>query len=115
MYVLVLVVKKNKAITCKNSSTNVLAFADGVTLSSGASYDMTAELGEKAELEIVLTNLSTTTALWFYTNKNDWNVSTYNSGSRNFQLIKKIKYCLHGVSARSWTSRWSWFLSYRLL
>lgn len=76
MYVLVLVVKKNKAITYKNSSTNVLAFADGVTLSSGASFDMTAEWGEKAELKIVLTNLSTTTALWFYTNKNDWNVST---------------------------------------
>jgi|TARA_R110000737_G_scaffold324995_1_gene338169 hypothetical protein len=78
--------KKNKAITYDNFSSNILQIDESTTLISGEAYTMSASLGKKAKLKIVLTNLSTTSAIWFYSLGSDknWQISDYSGVTQEF-------------------------------
>ena len=69
---------------------NVLALADNSNLLSGSDYSFCAELGKKAELKIVITNLSGPGgggpgAVWFYTSVNGWTVGSYSAENQQFE------------------------------
>lgn len=63
---------------------NVLALADNSSLTSVNGYSLCAELGKKAELKVVITQLSGS-GVWFYADKNGWTVSSYSGGSQQFE------------------------------
>ena len=71
---------------------NVLAIANNTNLSNGSDYSFCAELGKKAELKIVITNLSGPGsggpgAVWFWQNGSDdgWTVGNYSGDAQQFE------------------------------
>jgi len=63
---------------------NVLSLADGAVLNNPDGYSMSAELGKDAELRVVLTNLSTNNAVWFWGDQNGWRVTDYENSTQEF-------------------------------
>ncbi len=85
--------EKKLSITYPSSGTygeNVLALSDNSSLIDINGYSLCAELGEKAELKIIITHLSGT-GEWFYADKNGWTVNSYSGGSQYFQSNKDGK------------------------
>jgi hypothetical protein len=75
---------------------NLLSIADSSTLNSINGYSLAAELGKKAELKIVITNLSASGtsgpgAVWFYAEGVGWLVSDYTNSSQQFESTKDGK------------------------
>jgi hypothetical protein len=63
---------------------NVLALADSSSLTDINGYSLCAELGKKAKLKIIITQLSGS-GVWFYTDENGWTVNSYVGGSQQFE------------------------------
>lgn len=63
---------------------NVLALADNSSLTDINGYSLCAELGKKAELKIIITQLSGSGA-WFYADENGWTVNSYVGGTQQFE------------------------------
>ena len=88
--------EKNLLITYPTNGSfgeNVLALTDNTNLLSGSDYSFSAELGKKAELKIVITNLSgpggaSPGAVWFYTSENGWVVGSYSTENQQFESNK---------------------------
>lgn len=87
IFVLLFSCKKTKEITYPTTmeyGDNVLAIETD-TISNLVNYSFGAELGKKASLKVVLTNLSIQTnpslskPVWFYSNEQGWVVSDYSS------------------------------------
>jgi hypothetical protein len=75
---------------------NVLSLDDNSTLNSVNGYSLCAELGKKAELKIVITNLSVAGtsgpgAVWFYAQEDGWLISDYTDNSQQFESNKDGK------------------------
>ncbi|MBL1279203.1 MAG: hypothetical protein COA33_002985 [Fluviicola sp.] len=74
--------KKNKSITypiAGEFGENIMVKTTGDSLSSINTYSLTAELGKKADLKVVITNQSLSNEIWFYTSANGWSISEYSS------------------------------------
>ena len=74
--------------TCSNGE-NILAMNNYDTLSTLSDYSLCADLGKKATLKVIVTNLSTEAPgtpepVWFYTNENGWSVSEYVNKQQTF-------------------------------
>ncbi len=68
---------------------NILSLQDSDTINGSADYSLAAELGKKAELKIILTNLSSQvgggpSSTWFYADGNGWTVSDYSNDQQEF-------------------------------
>ncbi|HOY31386.1 MAG TPA: hypothetical protein PKW80_05870 [Bacteroidales bacterium] len=68
---------------------NILSLQDSDTITSSTDYSFAAELGKKADLKIILTNLSGQAGVgpsstWFYAEGNGWSVSDYSSDQQEF-------------------------------
>jgi hypothetical protein len=91
--------EKKLSITYPTSGTygvNVLSLEDNSTLNNGNGYSLCAELGKKAELKIIITNLSSTGtsgpgAGWFYAQGDGWLISDYTNDSQQFESNKDGK------------------------
>ncbi len=78
--------KKSKEISFPTTGSfgeNILLKNNGDSLSNISSYSLTADLGRKAELKIIITNQSLSNETWFYTSVDGWEVSDY-SGKQTF-------------------------------
>lgn len=80
--------KKDYSITYQYPGVNLLYIPDSTTIISGDYYTLSATLGKDAELKIVMTNLSTTSALWFYSPQDHFTVSPYKKGVQEFTTTK---------------------------
>lgn len=74
--------------TCSNGE-NILAMNTLDTLSTQSDYSLCADLGKKASLKVIITNLSTELPgtpepVWFFTNENGWTVSEYVNKQQTF-------------------------------
>jgi hypothetical protein len=72
---------------------NILSIPNGDTISSSSFFSLAAELGKRADLKIVMTNLSgqiseSPTIMWFYGEGNGWSVGEYDSNKQEFIPIK---------------------------
>jgi hypothetical protein len=68
---------------------NILTLQDSDTIASSIDYSLVAELGKKADLKIIFTNLSGQvgggpSSTWFYAESNGWTVSDYSSNKQEF-------------------------------
>lgn len=68
---------------------NVLSIPNGDTISSTSYFSMAAELGRRAELKIVITNLpvqpgGSPISNWFYSDENGWSISQYSNDKQEF-------------------------------
>lgn len=70
---------------------NVLALPNSSILNNAASYSLSAELGRKADLKIIITNLSGVGAIWFFTSEDGWSVGDYAGDSQEFISTKDGK------------------------
>jgi hypothetical protein len=66
---------------------NVLALAANSSLTNVNGYSLCAELGEKAELKIIITKLSGS-GEWFYADDQGWIVSSYSGSLQQFESNK---------------------------
>lgn len=70
---------------------NVLVLPNSSVLNNIDGYSLSAELGKKAELKIIITNLSGSGAVWFFTSEDGWSVGDYVGDSQEFTSTKDGK------------------------
>lgn len=73
---------------CSNGE-NILTKNTNDTVSNQSDYSLCADLGKKATLKVIITNLSTVVLgtpepVWFFTNENGWTVSEYVNKQQTF-------------------------------
>lgn len=78
----------NYSVSYENSGVNLLALTDSSTIVAGDYYTLSVQLGKDAKIKVVLTNLSTTDALWLYALNNHWTVGPYNQGVQEFSTTR---------------------------
>ncbi len=85
--------EKKLSITYPSSGTygeNVLGLAKNSNLSSVNGYSLCSELGEKAKLKIIITQISGS-GIWFFAEENGWLVGDYSGNKQQFESNKDGK------------------------
>lgn len=84
--------KENQRIEYPLTGTygrNILTVPNGDTIPGSSYFSLAAELGRRADLKVVMTNLSeqasgSPASMWFYSDENGWSISEYSSDTQEF-------------------------------